>query len=80
MKNPINPIPTLPNKKRNKKNKNKTKTITTTTAKKNKKKKNRQKNKITPKPSTVVPEYVTLDCSLTHVLQGLTLNLSTLYS
>ena len=75
MKNPINPIPTFPNKKRNKKNKNKTKTITTTTAKKNKK-----KNKITPKPSNVVPEYVTLDCSLTHVLQGLTLNLSTLYS
>ena len=75
--NASTPIPASPKKqKKNKKNNNKT---TKTKSNKNKSKqsnKNEQKNKTKqtnkqikkPKPSTVAPELVTLDGSLTHVL------------
>ena len=67
---PPSPIPKILEKKKINKNKNKIKANKVTRTRKQTKK-NKQIHKQTNKnkSSTVAPEPVTLDCSLTHVLQ-----------
>ena len=65
---PPSPIPKILEKKKINKNKNKIK-ANKVTRKQTKKNKQIHKQTNKNKSSTVAPEPVTLDCSLTHVLQ-----------